>query len=154
MATTGGTRAARRRTIAETDQSIAPSERAASGRSSRSRAPRSSHAGWEPPSDRPDPIALLERQAAERVRELVEIRYGRMSASPFAFYRGAACVMASDLAGTPEAGIRVQLCGDAHLANFGGFASPERDLVFDLNDFDETLRGPWEWRNLPLVARR
>ena len=78
------------------------------------------------------------------MRELVPIRYGRMSASPFAFYRGAACVMASDLAGTPEAGIRVQLCGDAHLANFGGFASPERDLVFDLNDFDETLRGPWE----------
>ena len=78
------------------------------------------------------------------MRELVPIRYGRMSASPFAFYRGAACVMASDLAATPEAGIRVQLCGDAHLANFGGFASPERDLVFDLNDFDETLRGPWE----------
>ena len=103
-------------------------------------------------ADRPDPIALLEEQAAERVPELVPIRYGRMSASPFAFYRGAAYVMASDLATTPRLGIRVQLCGDAHLSNFGGFASAERQLLFDLNDFDETLPGPWEWDVKRLVA--
>ncbi len=130
----------------------APGDRAARGKSCRSKAPRSSHAAWEPPPDRRDPIALLEEQAAERVPELVPIRYGRMSASPFAFYRGAAYVMASDLAGTPQTGIRVQLCGDAHLANFGGFASPERQLLFDLNDFDETLPGPWEWDVKRLAA--
>jgi uncharacterized protein (DUF2252 family) len=95
---------------------------------------------------------LLEEQAANRVPELVPIRYARMSASPFAFYRGAACVMASDLAGTPQTGIRAQLCGDAHLANFGGFASTERQLLFDLNDFDETLPGPWEWDVKRLAA--
>jgi uncharacterized protein (DUF2252 family) len=111
-----------------------------------------SHAAWELRADRPDPIALLEEQAAERVPELVPIRYGRMSASPFAFYRGAAYVMAADLAGTPQTGIRVQLCGDAHLANFGGFASAERQLLFDLNDFDETLPGPWEWDVKRLAA--
>ena len=122
-----------------------PAERAARGKSLRKVTPRSSHASWEPEPDRPDPIALLEEQAAERVPELVPIRYGRMSVSPFAFYRGAAYVMASDLAGSPQTGIRVQLCGDAHLANFGAFASPERQLLFDLNDFDETLPGPWEW---------
>ena len=130
----------------------APGDRAASGKSCRSKAPRSSHAAWEPPHDRRDPIALLEEQAAERVPELVPIRYGRMSASPFAFYRGATYVMASDLAGTPQTGIRVQLCGDAHLANFGGFASPERQLLFDVNDFDETLPGPWEWDVKRLAA--
>ena len=97
-------------------------------------------------------MALLEGQAAQRVPELVPIRYGRMSASPFAFYRGAAYVMASDLAGLPQSGIRVQLCGDAHLANFGAFASPERQLLFDLNDFDETLPGPWEWDVKRLAA--
>ena len=107
--------------------------------------PRAGHAVWEPRLDRPDPIALLEEQAATRVSELVPIRYGRMAASPFAFYRGAAYVMASDLAGTPQTGIPVQLCGDAHLANFGAFASAERQLLFDLVDFDETLPGPWEW---------
>ena len=101
----------------------APGDRAARGKSCRSTAPRSSHAAWEPPPDRRDPIALLEEQAAERVPELVPIRYGRMAASPFAFYRGAPYGMAADLAGTPRTGIRVQLCGDAHLANFGGFAS-------------------------------
>jgi uncharacterized protein (DUF2252 family) len=128
------------------------SERAAIGRSLRSTTPRSSHAAWEPPSDRKNPIALLEEQARERVAELVPIRYGRMSASPLAFFRGAACVMAADLAGTPGTGIRVQLCGDAHLSNFGGFASAERDLLFDLNDFDETLPGPWEWDVKRLAA--
>ena len=131
---------------------LPPADRAARGRSCRSETPRSSHAAWEPRADRPDPIALLEEQAAERVPELVPIRYGRMSASPFAFYRGAAYVMASDLAGTPQTGIRVQLCGDAHLANFGGFASAERQLLFDLNDFDETLPGPWEWDLKRLAA--
>jgi uncharacterized protein (DUF2252 family) len=104
------------------------------------------------PPNRPDPIALLEAQATSRVPELVPIRYGRMAASAFAFFRGAAAVMASDLADSPQSGIRAQLCGDAHLANFGGFASPERDLVFDLNDFDETLPGPWEWDLKRLAA--
>ena len=129
-----------------------PAERAANGRSMRSATPRSSHAAWEPPPDRPDPIAQLEEQAKARVPELVPIRYGRMAVSPFAFYRGAAYVMASDLAGTPRTGIRVQLCGDAHLSNFGGFASAERELLFDLNDFDETLPGPWEWDVKRLAA--
>jgi uncharacterized protein (DUF2252 family) len=118
----------------------------------RAGAPRSSHGEWEPAADRPDPVALLEEQAANREQSLVPIRYGRMAVSPFTFYRGAAYVMASDLAGSPDSGIRVQLCGDAHLSNFGGFASPERDLVFDLNDFDETLPGPWEWDVKRLAA--
>jgi uncharacterized protein (DUF2252 family) len=107
--------------------------------------PLSSHATYEPASGRPDPIELLERQARTRVPELVPIRYGRMLVSPFTFYRGAALIMASDLAATPRSGLNVQCCGDAHLSNFGVFASPERRLVFDLNDFDETLPGPWEW---------
>src|SRR5689334_12854734 len=127
-------------------------ERAAAGKQARSIAPRSAHGAWEPAADRPDPVELLEAQAASRVPELVPIRYGRMSASPFAFFRGAAAVMAADLAPTPASGIRVQCCGDAHLSNFGGFASPERELVFDLNDFDETLPGPWEWDLKRLVA--
>jgi uncharacterized protein (DUF2252 family) len=131
---------------------VPPADRAARGKSLRRATPRSSHASWAPRPDRPDPIALLEEQAAERVPELVPIRYGRMSASPFAFYRGATYVMASDLAGSPQTGIRVQLCGDAHLGNFGAFASPERQLLFDLNDFDETLPGPWEWDVKRLAA--
>jgi Uncharacterized protein conserved in bacteria (DUF2252) len=131
---------------------VPPADRAARGKSLRRAAPRASHASWAPRPDRPDPIALLEEQAAERLPELVPIRYGRMSASPFAFYRGAAYVMASDLADLPHTGIRVQLCGDAHLGNFGGFASPERHLLFDLNDFDETLPGPWEWDVKRLAA--
>ena len=122
------------------------------GRRAREVAPRSSHGAWEPAADRPDPVALLEQQAADRVEELVPIRYGRMLASPFAFYRGAAAVMAADLAETPCAGITVQACGDAHLANFGGFAAPDRRLIFDINDFDETLPGPWEWDVKRLVA--
>ena len=126
--------------------------RTAAGKDARRRAPRSSHGAWEPGANRPDPIALLEAQATSRVPELVPIRYARMSASPFAFFRGAAAIMAADLAGTPVSGIRVQLSGDAHLSNFGGFASPERELVFDLNDFDETLPGPWEWDLKRLVA--
>jgi uncharacterized protein (DUF2252 family) len=118
----------------------------------RAEAPRSSHGDWAPASDRPDPVALLEEQAENREPSLVPIRYGRMVVSPFTFYRGAAYIQASDLAGTPDSGIKVQLCGDAHLSNFGGFASPDRDLVFDLNDFDETLPGPWEWDVKRLAA--
>jgi uncharacterized protein (DUF2252 family) len=131
---------------------LTPSERAARGKAARAEAPRTRHAEWEPWAERPDPVALLEEQAATRVPELVPIRHGRMAASPFAFFRGAAYVMASDLAGTPRSGITVQACGDAHLSNFGGFASPERDLVFDVNDFDETLPGPWEWDVKRLAA--
>jgi uncharacterized protein (DUF2252 family) len=107
---------------------------------------------WEAPSDRPDPVALLQAQDAARVPELVPIRYGRMLVSPFAFFRGAAAVMAADLARTARTGIHAQLCGDAHLANFGVFAAPDRRLVFDLNDFDETLEGPWEWDVKRLAA--
>jgi uncharacterized protein (DUF2252 family) len=119
-------------------------ERAARGRAARDECRRSSHAGFELAPGR-DPVAILEAQAASRVPELVPIRYGRMLVSPFTFYRGAAAVMAHDLAATPRAGLQAQLCGDAHLANVGGYASPERKLVFDLNDFDETLPGPFEW---------
>jgi uncharacterized protein (DUF2252 family) len=127
-------------------------ERVARGKAARSNVPRSSHAAFEPAADRPDPVALLEEQSATRVPELVPIRYGRMLDSPFAFLRGSALIMASDLARTPVSGIRAQLCGDAHLANFGLFASPDRRLVFDLNDFDETLAGPWEWDLKRLAA--
>jgi uncharacterized protein (DUF2252 family) len=130
----------------------AASDSASLGRDARGSAPRSSHGDWTPAADRRDPIEMLEEQAAEREPSLVPIRYGRMSASPFAFFRGAAYLLASDLAGTPDSGIQVQLCGDAHLSNFGGFASPDRQLVFDLNDFDETLPGPWEWDVKRLAA--
>jgi uncharacterized protein (DUF2252 family) len=122
------------------------------GTAARLAAPPSAHAGFHPADSRPDPIGILERQAAGRLPELVPIRHGRMLASPFAFFRGAAAVMAADLAGTPDSGLRVQLCGDAHLSNFGLFASPERRLVFDLNDFDETHPGPWEWDLKRLAA--
>jgi uncharacterized protein (DUF2252 family) len=131
---------------------LTPGERATIGRTARAKTPRESHAAWEPPAERPDPIALLEEQARSRIADLVPIRYGRMLASPFAFYRGAAVIMAADLSTTPQSGIQAQLCGDAHLANFGGFASPERDLVFNINDFDETLPGPWEWDVKRLAA--
>jgi uncharacterized protein (DUF2252 family) len=127
-------------------------ERVARGKAARADAPRSSHATFEPDGQRPDPIELLEAQAQTRVPELVPIRYGRMLVSPFTFYRGAAKIMAADLATTPRSGIQVQCCGDAHLSNFGVFASPERRLVFDINDFDETLPGPWEWDVKRLAA--
>jgi uncharacterized protein (DUF2252 family) len=120
-------------------------ERVERGKAARAEVPRSRHAEFEPAADRPDPIELLETQAETRVPELVPIRYGRMLASPFTFYRGAAKIMANDLAKTPRSGLKVQCCGDAHLSNFGVFASPDRRLVFDVNDFDETLPGPWEW---------
>jgi uncharacterized protein (DUF2252 family) len=122
------------------------------GKGARAGVPRSAHAHWAPASDRPDPVEVLERQARTRVPELIPIRYGRMLRSPFAFLRGGAAIMAADLATTPTTGLRVQLCGDAHLANFGGFAAPDRRLVFDLNDFDETLPGPWEWDIKRLAA--
>lgn len=131
---------------------LTPGERAARGKAARSEAPRSSHGLWEPATDRPDPVTLLEEQAASRVPELVPIRYGRMLVSPFTFYRGAALIMASDLAPTPRSGLNAQICGDAHLSNFGVFASPERQLMFDINDFDETLPGPWEWDVKRLAA--
>jgi uncharacterized protein (DUF2252 family) len=120
-------------------------ESAERGRTARATVPRSAHTGWVPEANRPDPIDVLQAQAATRVQELVPIRYGRMLVSPFTFYRGAAAVMAADLGATPVSGIVVQACGDAHISNFGGFAAPDRRLVFGPNDFDETLPGPWEW---------
>jgi uncharacterized protein (DUF2252 family) len=127
-------------------------ERAAAGRAARAAVPRSSHGEYEPAPDRQDPVALLQSQSATRVPELVPIRYGRMAESPFRFYRGAAGIMAADLAATANTGIRAQLCGDAHLLNFRLLASPERRLMFDINDFDETLPGPWEWDVKRLAA--
>ena len=120
-------------------------ERRAKGKNARERSPLTSHSGWVPAVDRSDPVGLLEAQNLTREPDLVPVRHGRMMASPFTFYRGAAKIMASDLRDTPTAGLDVQLCGDAHLSNFGGFASPERTLLFDLNDFDETLPGPFEY---------
>ena len=122
------------------------------GKKARAEVPRSSHAAFDPSADRPDPVALLEEQGRSRVPELVPIRYGRMLASPFSYYRGAALPMAADLATTPVSGLTVQACGDAHLSNFGMYASPERKLLFDVNDFDETLPGPWEWDVKRLAA--
>jgi uncharacterized protein (DUF2252 family) len=127
------------------------SERAAAGKAARSEAPRSGHADWQPGEDR-DPLALLSAQDETRVPELVPIRWGRMLRSPFAFYRGGAAAMAADLAGSPTAGLEVQLCGDAHLSNFGVFSAPDRRLVFDCNDFDETAPGPFEWDVKRLAA--
>ena len=127
-------------------------DRTARGRAARRDAPRWIHARWQPAPDRADPVALLEQQALTRVPELVPIRYGRMLVSPFTFFRGAALVMAADLAGSPRSGVTVQLCGDAHLSNFGLFGTPERRLLFDVNDFDETLPGPWEWDIKRLAA--
>ena len=120
-------------------------ERMAAGKALRERVPRTSQANWVRPADRPDPIELLKHADRGRLPELLPIRYGRMQQSPFAFFRGAGALMAADLAATPQTGIRVQVCGDCHVSNFGGFASPERRLVFDINDFDETLHAPWEW---------
>jgi uncharacterized protein (DUF2252 family) len=127
-------------------------ERRAVGRSLREKAPRSSHASWSPAADRPDPIGLLEEQDRSRLAQFVPLRYGRMIASPFGFLRGSAVVMAGDLAATPVTGLQVQMCGDAHLSNFGVYATPERNQVFDVNDFDETLPGPWEWDVKRLAA--
>lgn len=134
------------------DFDSAAAESAAAGKAAREKASRSSHAEWKPAKGRKDPVKVLESQAKSRVPELVPIRYGRMLASPFSFFRGAAAVMAMDLAKTPQSGLRVQLCGDAHLSNFGIFAAPDRRLVLDVNDFDETLPGPWEWDLKRLAA--
>jgi len=133
-------------------EQMTPAERAARGKDARAAVPRDSHAEFGPGPGRPDPLGLLEEQAKSRVPELVPIRWGRMMVSPFTFYRGAALPMASDLAGTPVSGLAVQACGDAHLSNFGIFGSAERRLVFDVNDFDETLPGPWEWDVKRLAA--
>jgi uncharacterized protein (DUF2252 family) len=127
-------------------------ERVAIGKAARERVPRSAHRGWTPAPNRPDPVATIEAEDADRDQDLVPVRHGRMVASPFTFYRGGARIMAIDLADTPRAGLDVQLCGDAHLSNFGLYASPERNLVFDLNDFDETLRGPFEYDVARLAA--
>jgi len=128
------------------------SEHRKMGKALRQQVPRSSHADWKPAPDRPDPISLLQDQDKTRLQQLVPIKYGRMLESPFAFFRGSAVVMASDLADTPVSGIQSILCGDAHLSNFGVFASPERQMVFDINDFDETYPGPWEWDLKRLAA--
>ncbi len=129
-----------------------PEERAAHGRKARELVPRSRHGEWTPPPDRTDPLEILALQATTRLPDLVPIRYGRMAASPFAFFRGAAAVMAADLACDVHSHLDVQLCGDAHLVNFGGFATPERDMIFDVNDFDETIPGPFEWDLKRLAA--
>ena len=141
-----GTRNGRR------SEGLTASDSSARGKAARRGAPRASHGEFQPATGRSDPVELLERQSRTRVPELVPVRYGRMLTSPFAFYRGAAAIMAEDLAATPQSGLRVQCCGDAHLSNFGVFAAPDRRLVFDLNDFDETLPGPWEWDVKRLVA--
>ncbi|MFO0810197.1 MAG: DUF2252 domain-containing protein [Gemmataceae bacterium] len=127
-------------------------DRLARGKSTRAVLPRSAHGDWSPPKDRPDPVTTLERSSTGRVPELLPLRYGRMAVSPFTFLRGAAAAMAEDLATTPNSGLRVQLCGDCHLLNFGAFGTPERLLLFDLMDFDETLPGPFEWDVKRLVA--
>ena len=131
---------------------LSEDDRRAQGKEARDRTPPDSHAGWVPAADRPEPVGLLEEQNLTRESDLVPVRHGRMLVSPFTFYRGTAKIMAADLNGTPTAGLRVQLCGDAHLSNFGAFASPERRLVFDLNDFDETLPGPFEYDVKRLAA--
>jgi uncharacterized protein (DUF2252 family) len=148
----GGEETSPRRAAAARVVHFTVAERTARGKAARSEVPRASHASWEPPLHRPDPVELLEEQAQSRVPELVPIRYGRMLVSPFTFYRGAAYLMASDLAMGARTGLHTQLCGDAHLSNFGGFAAPDRKLVFSLNDFDETLPGPFEWDVKRLVA--
>jgi uncharacterized protein (DUF2252 family) len=129
-----------------------PEARAAAGKEIRTKVSRESHAGWHPHKGRPDPVEILVESSKGRMQELLPIRYGRMMQSPFAFFRGAAAIMAEDLAHTPSTGIRVQACGDCHLVNFGGFATPERRMIFDINDFDETLPAPWEWDLKRLAA--
>ena len=133
-------------------QVLSPDQRRAKGKALRERVPREKHGGWKAPRNRRDPVEILIESNRGRIEELVPIRFGRMMQSPFAFYRGGAAIMAADLAGTPSSGITVQACGDAHLMNFGGFATPERQVIFDVNDLDETLPAPWEWDIKRLVA--
>ena len=127
-------------------------ERRAIGIDAAARTPLAAHLGWEPATGRRSPVSVLEAQESDRLPDLLPVRHGRMMISPFTFYRGAAAVMAQDLRDTPDAHLPAQLCGDAHLSNFGVFGSPERRLVFDVNDFDETLPGPWEWDVKRLAA--
>ena len=142
--------------LAERPEGLVPhkseAECRASGKEARAKIPRELNAAFDPGPNRPDPVSLLQEQAKNRVPELVPIRYGRMLVSPFTFYRGAALIMASDLSTTPCSGLTAQLCGDAHLSNFGVFGTPERRLIFDCNDFDETHPGPWEWDVKRLAA--
>ena len=133
-------------------QFVPPDERRAQGKALREAVPREAHGHWKPPKDRRDIVDLLNESNEGRMPQLVPIRFGRMMQSPFTFYRGSAAIMAADLASTPVTGIRVQACGDAHLSNFGGFATPERRIIFDINDFDETLPAPWEWDLKRLAA--
>src|SRR5499433_2307515 len=143
-----------RKSPAESRRTIMPSRKdiIAKGKSLRERCPRRSHGEWKQARNRPDPLVLLDASNKGRAPELIPIRWGRMLQSPFAFYRGAAAIMAADLSRTPATGLRVQACGDCHLLNFGGFATPERRLIFDMNDFDETLPAPWEWDVKRLAA--
>ena len=134
------------------DAYLSADERRAAGKALRDVTPRASHGGWKSPEDRRDPVELLHEANEGRIPELIPLRFSRMAQSPFAFYRGAAAIMAADLASTPASGLRVQACGDAHLMNFGGFATPERNIFFDINDFDETLPAPWEWDVKRLAA--
>ena len=122
------------------------------GKRLRDKCPRQSHAAWQPPGNRPDPVSLLVQSSKGRIPQLIPVRYGRMMQTPFTFYRGAALNMAADLAATPITGLRVQACGDCHLLNFGAFATPERRVIFDINDLDETLPAPWEWDVKRLAA--
>jgi uncharacterized protein (DUF2252 family) len=131
---------------------LSADERRAAGRALRERAPRHSHSNWSAPKDRADPIDILNASNEGRIPQLVPTRFSRMQQSPFGFFRSAAAIMAADLATTPNSGLLVQACGDAHLMNFGGFATPERNVFFDINDFDETLRAPWEWDVKRLTA--
>jgi uncharacterized protein (DUF2252 family) len=131
---------------------VSPDARLAADKALRDRIPREQHGRWNAAKERENPIDLLHKSDAGRIKELIAIRYGRMLQSPFAFYRGAAGVMAADLSRTPTTGLQVQACGDCHLLNFGGFATPERSIIFDINDFNETLPGPWEWDVKRLVA--
>jgi Uncharacterized protein conserved in bacteria (DUF2252) len=143
----------RRRARSELDiLNVSAKDKMAAGRALREKVPRSAHAKRMPAPNRPDPIELLTQSDRHRIKELLPIRYGRMKQSPFAFYRGSAALMAFELAGTPTTRLRVQACGDCHIANFGGFGSPERRLVFDINDFDGTLPAPWEWDVKRLAA--
>jgi len=150
------TKEAQRKRPSDAPQTEAPylsaGERRAKGKTMRDKVPRASQAGWKPQKVRRDPVELLSDSNAGRLEELIPIRFGRMSASPLAFYRGSAALMAADLATTPTSGIRVQACGDAHLMNFGGFATPERNVIFDVNDLDETLPAPFEWDLKRLAA--
>ena len=131
---------------------LSADERREAGKALRDVTPRAAHGGWKPPEGRRDPVELLREANEGRIAELIPLRFSRMAQSPFAFYRGAAAIMAADLASTPTSGLRVQACGDAHLMNFGGFATPERNIFFDINDFDETLPAPWEWDVKRLAA--